>query len=981
MRCSEARIPPSRAARAMLLAVTLAGLIVGAVAGCQAPGSGPAVPSAGGKVGDLSALDTGPSVGNPDEFLMVDCLLPARIKRLGRQLTYLGARQPIRTSGVDCEIRGGEYVAYDRADYRTALAVWMEAAKEGDPKAETYVGEIYEKGPGGTPDYAAAAEWYRRAADRGYAPAQINLGQLYEQGLGVPEDEVLALNWYRRASGFAVAGLTYVVSTDVAGELQSLRQHAATHAGEADQLRREIGELQNRLRDVPTDRTAAPAPPAGDRAGVERARAELERARAELAAERVAFEKQRQQAAGQLTADNAAERAELARLRQSLADERAALDRARQQMMEQAATASTAERAELTRARQELATDRQALERDRGRLADTVEELEGERASLTAERRQLAADQKALETRKAQAATEKAAAEVEALLNDLRTRQLELSERGDALAASEAQQAAAQAILADREAALAQRATALADRETAVLARQGEVEAASAKVSAREAVIKRQAEEVAAREARIAGLESEIAARQAGLGEQEAAVGARATRIEQLESDVAARAERLREQEAELHQQAGAVLERQDQLANREAAIAAQAAQLGSVGQLDQQIAELNKAIEERRQQLEQLNRQADIALAGPTITMVEPTLPLTQGLPVIRTRAGLDGRPLVGRVAAPAGLLSLLINDRPQDFNDQYVFRTTMPVPASGVEVSIKAIDNRGQRGDLSFALTPESAPGPPSDIATTAGPALGPPRVPPFDFGRYHALVIGNDRYPHLPSLETAVADAEGVAGLLAKKYGFKVTLLRNANRYQILSALNAYRANLTAEDNLLIYYAGHGELDRVNQRGHWLPVDAEPDSTANWISNADITDVLNAVAAKHVLVVADSCYSGSLTRASLARLGTGLTESEWTARLRALESKRSRTALTSGGLQPTLDSGGGQNSVFAKAFLAVLAENDGLLEGQRVHEEVQARVTYAAEQVRFEQVPEYAPIRFAGHEGGEFFFVPRV
>ena len=117
---------------------------------------------------------------------------------------------------------------------------------------------------------------------------------------------------------------------------------------------------------------------------------------------------------------------------------------------------------------------------------------------------------------------------------------------------------------------------------------------------------------------------------------------------------------------------------------------------------------------------------------------------------------------------------------------------------------------------------------------------------------------------------------------------------------------------------------------------------------------------------------MVVADSCYSGSLTRASLTRLSTGMTESEWVARLRALGGKRSRTALTSGGLQPTLDSGGGQNSVFAKAFLAVLAENDGLLEGQRVHEEVQARVTYAAEQVRFEQVPEYAPIRFAGPRG---------
>jgi hypothetical protein len=983
MHRSGARIAPRRRTRAALLAAILGGLFVGAGAGCQAPGPDPAVPSAGGKVGDLSSLGTGPTVGNPDEFLMVDCLLPARVKRLGRQLTYLGARQPTRTSGIDCEIRGGEYVAYDRADYRTALAVWMEAAKEGDPKAETYVGEIYEKGLGGTPDYAAAAEWYQRAANRGYGPAQINLGQLYEQGLGVSKDEVLALNWYRRASGFDVAGLTYVVSTDVAGELESLREQAATHAGEADQLRREIGELQTRLGRVQTGRAVAPAgaAPSQERAALERDRADLERARAELAAERAALQDRQQQTAGRLAADSAAERSELARLRQELTTERAALDRARQQMAEQTATATAAQRAELGRTRQEIETDRQALARERARAADAAQELERERASLTAERRQLTADQQELETRRAQAATEKAAAEVELLLEGLRTRQLELTRHGDGLAAREAQQAASEAEFAARESALAERETTLADREAAVLARETRVEAQSATVAARDTLIKDQAAQVAAREARIAGLETEIAAREARLGEEEATVAARAARIEQLETDVAARAARLGEQEAALREQASAVLEQQARLENRQAEIAANAAQLDSRGPLDQQIAELNEAIEERRQQLEQLNRQANIALVGPTITMLEPTLPLTQSVPVVRTRAGLDGRPLVGRVEAPAGLLSLVINERPQDFNDQYVFRTMIPVPQTGVEVAIKAIDNRGKQASLSFVLSPEDAPSTPSDVTTTAGPVGGLARIPPIDFGRYHALVIGNNHYSHLPALATAVADAEGVADLLANKYGFEVTLLRDANRYQILSALNEYRANLTAEDNLLIYYAGHGELDQLNQRGHWLPVDAELDSTANWISNADITDILNAVAAKHVLVVADSCYSGSLTRASLARLSSGMTEREWVARLRALGGRRSRTALTSGGLQPTLDSGGGRNSVFAKAFLAVLTDNDGLLEGQRVHEEVQARVTYAAEQVRFEQVPEYAPIRFAGHEGGEFFFVPRV
>ena len=974
MNYRQHRIRASRYAHAL---VVLAGLAVGSVAGCQAPGSSPAVPSAGGKVGDLRGLAAGPSVGDPDEFLVVDCLLPARVKRLGRQLTYLSARQPIRTSGIDCEIRGGEYVAYDRADYRTALAVWQAAAEEGDPKAQTYVGEIYQKGPGGAPDYAAAAHWYRLAADQGYAPAQINLGQLYEQGLGVPQDQVTALNWYRRASGFEVAGLTYVVATDVADELESLRAQVVTGAGEAERLRREIGELQSRLGELQAGRREIAAPAAADLAS---GRAELEQARAELAGERAALEQARRQTAEQASADAAAERAELARLRQELAAERAALEDARQQAAGDAAD-SAAQRTEFARLRQELASEQQALTSERELAAKAFEELERRRAALAAERRLLAAEREELEAQKAQAVSEEAVAEIEALLEDLRARQLELTGRSEELAARQSEQVAREAAFTDREIALHGREADLARREAALLARAADVEAHGAEVSARETLIEDQAADVAAREARIADLESELATREASLGEEEAAVAAREARIGQLEAEVAARAARLREEEAELREQAGQASEREARLGSQEAEIADRAAQLDDRSRLDRQTAELNQAIEAKRQQLESLNRQAEVALAGPTITMLEPTLPPTRGLPVIRTRAGLDGRPLVGRVNAPAGLLSLLVNERPQEFNERYIFRTSVPVPQAGVEVDVTAIDNQGKQGELSFVLQPDTEASPAPEVAPAAGPAPAVLKIPPIDFGRYHALVIGNDRYPHLPRLDTAVADAEAIADVLSEKYGFDVTLLRNANRYQILSALNAYRANLTSEDNLLIYYAGHGELDQLNQRGHWLPLDAEPDNTANWISNADITDILNAVAAKRVLVVADSCYSGALTRASLTRLETGLTENEWIARLRALEGKRSRTALTSGGLQPTLDSGGGQNSVFAKALLDVLAENDGLIEGQRVHQEVQARVTWAAEQVRFEQVPEYAPIRFAGHEGGEFFFVPRV
>ena len=150
-----------------------------------------------------------------------------------------------------------------------------------------------------------------------------------------------------------------------------------------------------------------------------------------------------------------------------------------------------------------------------------------------------------------------------------------------------------------------------------------------------------------------------------------------------------------------------------------------------------------------------------------------------------------------------------------------------------------------------------------------------------------------------------------------MLGDHYGFQVKLVRDATRYDILSALNEMRAKLTDEDNLLIYYAGHGELDKVNMRGHWLPVDAERDSTANWISNVAITDILNAMNARHILVVSDSCYSGSLTRARRWRASTRRCSNDETRGMAACDGLRSavRTALTSGGLEPVLDAGGGE------------------------------------------------------------------
>jgi uncharacterized caspase-like protein len=234
-------------------------------------------------------------------------------------------------------------------------------------------------------------------------------------------------------------------------------------------------------------------------------------------------------------------------------------------------------------------------------------------------------------------------------------------------------------------------------------------------------------------------------------------------------------------------------------------------------------------------------------------------------------------------------------------------------------------------------------------------------------IDLGRYHAFVIGNNDYQHLPKLRTAVNDTLAVERVLRDHYGYSVTRLENATRADILRGLGEYRRILGPDDNLLIYYAGHGWLDEEGDRGYWLPVDADASDEVHWVDNGSVTSAVRAMRAKHVLVVADSCYSGKLTRGiHIARRSPGYME--------RLATRRARVVLTSGGLEPVMDSGGaGQHSVFAAAFLQVLEENPGVLEGHELFSRLRRPVA-----LNSDQVPEYADIRKAGHDGGDFLFV---
>ncbi len=100
-------------------------------------------------------------------------------------------------------------------------------------------------------------------------------------------------------------------------------------------------------------------------------------------------------------------------------------------------------------------------------------------------------------------------------------------------------------------------------------------------------------------------------------------------------------------------------------------------------------------------------------------------------------------------------------------------------------------------------------------------------------------------------------------------------------------------------------------------------------------------------------------------------------GITSKQRLKLLESLSGARTRTAFTSGGVAPVLDSVGGVNSVFAAELLLALTRNRGALTGYELFQSVAPEVGRAVEKVGFVQQPEYAPLKFAGHEAGDFVF----
>jgi uncharacterized protein len=267
-------------------------------------------------------------------------------------------------------------------------------------------------------------------------------------------------------------------------------------------------------------------------------------------------------------------------------------------------------------------------------------------------------------------------------------------------------------------------------------------------------------------------------------------------------------------------------------------------------------------------------------------------------------------------------------------------------------------------------------------AEAPSSASPQATSRELSGMKLGRFYALVIGNQNYQRIDSLQTPLSDTRQAARLLQQKYGFSVTVIDDADDIAMLQALNTFNSQLQPEDNLLIYYAGHGaRLKAANrqQAGYWLPINADPPPTDNfWVPTEQVTGHLARFQARRVLVIADSCYAGLLSDdpSFLILQNPSRVSLDY---VRYKLPKRARLLISSGGDAPVLDDDGKGHSVFARAFIDVLEANEGVLSAPALFSALQGRVKAAAARTGFSQTPEFKVIKGAGHEIGDFFLVP--
>ncbi|HEY0683218.1 MAG TPA: caspase family protein [Steroidobacter sp.] len=872
------------------------------------------------------------AAANLEDAIVVDCQLPGKLQKLGGMRSYLTPGRLVRLSAVDCRARGGEYTIGDLSSGTLSIQRWLPLAESGEAEAQYYVARIYANGMGGIgTDHALAAKWYQRAADQNYSAAIQELGYLYEQGLGVQKDPKLALNLQRKAAGLGdeldYAWKITAAEEEGARQVAALSEQLDASNAELETLRAQLGDTTNAVFEARTKLAKS-----------ESAALDL---REQLAAAKQsgAVEGDGSKIAELNTALKARE-GELSAARNKMEALTAQLNGQQTQLAERLAQsqASSMELNELLgeeRAKTQALTAR--LAQADQRLLRSQHELSELRTQYRAEVEQLVAEREEVE-RAAAKSKDQTAALLAARERDLERQRLRMASLEKALTdANRTQIDAAKASAksgAETQASVTSLRSQLEEQRKQVKQREDEIASLRALAGKdRAALMQKFDEQLAARTQELQAKQRRLTA----LTSETETLRSEVQRLnQQREKDMGGAADEAARARASLRmaqQKLSEQRERLDQLQTEKAT----------------EVAALAQARDELQRQLK-TNRQA----SEMQISFLRKDLEARQK----------DIESKDSQIAS----LSERLQEQSKRFDALVAQTLSSGSPANNGAVMASAQTPATQ--DVGKLRSVDSRP---AKLQHSLGELRN------SSSGNYHAIVIGNSLYHYMESLDTPANDAKVISQLLTERYGFKVRLLLDATREQIMVALHDAKRTLTPDDSLLIYYAGHGDVDTASGRAFWLGVEADRDTRTGWLEADHIRAKIKEMSAKHVLLVADSCFSGAITHPKTTTIGRGLNET----RLRVQWNRRARMVLTSGEVTPVADSAGeATHSVFARYFIQILRQNDNVMSGEMLSHELNGRMQTQPVQVGKNgqrQRPTYSTLQDANHDIGDFFFVP--
>lgn len=339
-----------------------------------------------------------------------------------------------------------------------------------------------------------------------------------------------------------------------------------------------------------------------------------------------------------------------------------------------------------------------------------------------------------------------------------------------------------------------------------------------------------------------------------------------------------------------------------------------------------------------------------------PKISILEPAV--TRGLKVTTSAKDVMVK---GIAEDPSGLKSVEINGTSVYSTEKGDFWGSVLLKEGANKLTIVATDLAGNSMEEVFEVERQQA------TAQTNSDDIIPAKQKE---GKNFALLIASQNYtdPAIPSLENPIADAVKLKLALKNNYNFQeenIYTLFNPDITDFRKKFLQISESLDPDDNLIIFYAGHGIWVDKDKKGYWLLTDAQRNDVNTWLPNKEVLGMIANVPARHTLLITDACFSGSVFKTR------GLS-GEAPPALREMSEKISRVAITSGN-----DSEVPDESVFMKHLIKALNENkEKYFTAQKMF------ITQILEAVMSETKtePRYGTLELSGHVGGDFIFVKK-